>query len=579
MTTIAFLVTALWRGSVNLWRRLRRRRIDWVRMELSGALPELTEPLVWWQRGFGGVATPVSLQLLRRRFERLADDPHIRGVVLIIRDLSAGWASIQSLHEILRLYRDAGKRVVAYLPAADTRTYFAACGADTVLMPPTAYLNLTGLRVELTFFGDALRLAGLEAEVIAVSPYKSGGDQLTRASLSPEAREQLERLMDDRFSMLVETIATARGLSDERVRALVDRAPFRAAAGCEAGLLDGALYEDELEAYLQRLDSEATPRTAPAPVSSASGNPELALIDWLQADRWLPLPPARRERRFVGVIPIIGAIATGPSRRSPLPLPILGGSLAGSDTIVQALRRAERDTRVAAVVMHIDSPGGDSFASDLIWREALRLSRHKPLVVSMGDVAASGGYYIAAPARAIVARPATLTGSIGVYAVRPNGAALLKRARIGVDVISRGANSGLFSPLRPLEASERDALTRTVFETYAIFKDRVREGRGIEEERLEPMAGGRVWTGREAALFGLVDDLGGLPAAVARARELASLPSDPRPTLLIVRGGGRRDLLPRPFPSDEPRGWLPALLEEALRTRVLTALPFVFREA
>lgn len=569
-----YLLTALWRESVNLWRRLRRRRIDWVRMEVSGALPELTEPLVWWQGRFGGGASPLSLQILRRRFERLADDPHIRGVVLVIRDLAAGWAAIQGLHEILRLYRDAGRRVVAYLPSADTRAYFAACCADRVVMPPTAYLNLTGLRVEVTFFGDALRLAGLEAEVIAVSPYKSGGDQLARASLSPEAREQLERLVDDRFTMLVETIAAARGLSADQVRALIDRAPFRADAAREAGLLDATCYEDELEAYLRRLDHPDAAETTP---DKSDGG--LALIDWLQADRWLPLPPARRERRFVGVIPVTGAIATGPSRRSPLPLPILGGNLAGSDTIAQALRRAERDHRVAAVVMHIDSPGGDSFASDLIWREALRLSRRKPLVVSMGDVAASGGYYIAAPARAIMARPATLTGSIGVLAVRVNGAALLERARIGVGVISRGANSGLYSPLRPLEANERDALARTVFETYAIFKDRVREGRGIEEERLEPIAGGRVWTGREAALFGLVDDLGGLPAAVARARELAGLPPDPRPTLLMVRGGGRRDLLPRPFPPAEPQGFLPALLEEALRTRLLAALPFVFREA
>jgi len=578
MATLMYLLTALWRGCVKLWRRLRRRRIDWVRMEVSGALPELAEPLLWWQSRFGGVTTPVSLQSLRRRFERLADDPHIRGVVLVMRDLGAGWAAMQGLHEILRGYRDTGRRVVAYLPSADTRAYFAACGADTVVMPPTAYLNLTGLRVEVTLFGDALRLAGLEAEVIAVSPYKSGGDQLTRASLSPEAREQLERLIDDRFTMLVETIAAARGLGNEQVRALIDRAPFSASAACEAGLLDAALYEDELEAFLRRLDPTAAPASTTAHASAARANDGLALVDWLQADRWLPPPPARRERRFVGVIPVVGAIASGPSRRSPLPLPILGGSLAGSDTIAQALRRAERDTRVAAVVMHIDSPGGDSFASDLIWREALRLSRRKPLVVSMGDVAASGGYYIAAPARAIMARPATLTGSIGVYAVRPNGAALLERARIGVGVISRGANSGLFSPLRPLEATERDALTRTVFETYAIFKERVREGRGIEEEQLEPIAGGRVWTGREAALFGLVDDLGGLPAAVARARELAGLPPDPRPTLLMVRGGGRRDLLPRPFPPGEPQSFLSALLEEALRTRVLTALPFVFRE-
>ncbi|NTU86040.1 MAG: signal peptide peptidase SppA [Chloroflexales bacterium] len=563
MATIMLFLTNLVLGMRNLGRRLRRRRIDWVRMDLAGALPELADEPPWWQRRIAGAAAPLSLQALRRRLERLADDGQIRGVLLVVRDLSAGWAAIEGLHEALRTFRDTGKRVVAYLPTADTRAYMAACGADAILMPPTSYLNLVGLRVEATFLADALRLVGLEAEVIAVSPYKSGGDQLARASISPEGREQLERLVDDRFARLVATVAAARGMSPSVVRALVDRAPLLATDARDVRLLDAALYEDELEGYL----------------GQGAGSPaKLAIIQWSRAARVLPLPLARRQRRYVGVVRVEGAIAQGASRRSPLPLPLIGGSIAGADSVIQALRQAEASDRVGAVVLHIDSPGGDAFASDLIWREALRLGRRKPLVVSMGDVAASGGYYIAAPARAIFARPATLTGSIGVYSLRPNAAALLERVQVGTAVVSRGANSGLFSPSEPLSDGERATLRRFVFEIYDAFKDRVRSGRGLSDEQLEPIAGGRVWTGREAAQLGLVDDLGGFTAAVARARSLADLPPDPRAPILVLRSG-RSPVPPQPFPPpQQPADLLSALLGEALQTRTLAALPWVLRE-
>jgi protease IV len=565
---LLFLLFARFTRAVrNAWRRLVRRRIDWVRLSVSGALPEIADAPSWWQRRFAGASVPLSLLGLRRRLQRLADDPQVHGVLLTITDLSAGWATIEGLHEALRSFRAGGKAVVAYLPAADTRAYLAACGADAIVMPPTAFLNLTGVRVEATFLGDALRLAGLDAEVIAVSPYKSGGDSLARGAITPEAREQLERLVERRFAAVVESVAAARGLTPEAVRELIDRAPLLATAAEAAGLLDGALYEDELEAFLAR-------RSGLEPSA-------LKLVNWRRADRALPLPPIRRERRYVGVVRVEGAIAGGPSRRPPLPLPLIGGSQAGSDTIIQALRQAERDRRVAAVVLHIDSPGGDAFASDLIWREALRLNRAKPLVVSMGDTAASGGYYIAAPARAIVARPSTLTGSIGVYTVRPNAARLLERAEVGVATIARGANSGLYSAARPLDEGERAALRRTVFEIYESFKARVREGRRLSDEQLEPVAGGRVWTGAEAQALGLVDELGGFPGAVARARALAELPPDPRAPILLLRGGGRIPAPPRPFPVEPapaPAGALPALLEEALRPRVLAALPWLTRE-
>lgn len=564
MDIILLALTNLVRRVRNAWRRLRRRRIDWVRLELSGALPELSDEPPWWRR-LVGAAAPLSLHALRRRLERLADDERVRGALLVVDGLDASWAAIEGLHEALRAFRAAGKQAVAYLPEADTRAYLAACGADAILMPPTAHLNLVGLRLEATFLADALRLVGLEAEVIAVSPYKSGGDQLARASISPESREQLERLVDERFASLVAAVSAARGLAPEAVRALIDRAPLLSTEARAAGLLDGALYEDELEEFLREWAGQP-----------ADERP--ALVPWGRAARALPLPLARRQRRYVGVVRVEGAIAQGPSRRSPLPLPLIGGSVAGAESVTRALRRAEADRRVGAVVLHIDSPGGDALASDLIWREALRLGKRKPLVVSMGDVAASGGYYIAAPARAIFARPATLTGSIGVYTLRPNAAGLLERAHVGLAVIARGANSGIFSPAAPLSDGERQALRRTVQEIYDTFKARVRDGRGLSEEQLEPIAGGRVWTGREAAERGLVDDLGGFTAAVARARELAGLEPDPRAPLLVLRGGGRAPVPPRPFPRpDEPADLLPELIEEALRTRTLAALPWVLR--
>jgi protease-4 len=564
-TLLTWLIN-LWRGARNAWRRLLHRRPYWVRLEISGALPEFAEPIGRWRRLLGA-QEPLSLQSLRRRLERLADDPHARGALLIIGDLGAGWATTQSFQEILKNLHASGKGVVAQLSGADTRAYLAACAADRIVMPPTAYLNLLGVRAEAQFLADSLRLAGVEAEVIAVSPYKSGGDQLARAEISPEARAQLERLVEQRYELVVRGIADARGISDDEVRRLIDTAPHRASPAAEAGLLDAALYDDEIEAYLRAYGGEP-----------AAGAPAPALIEWGSAARRMPLPMLRRERRHIGVVSVTGAITAGPSRRSPLPLPIFGGAMAGSDSVSQALRRAERDRRLAALVLHIDSPGGDSFASDLIWREVLRVAKGRPVVVSMGDAAASGGYYIAAPARAIVAQPATLTGSIGVYAVRPNLSGLLEKAEVGTAVIARGARSGLFSPLAAMSDEERAALRRTVGETYSAFKERVRAGRGLSEERLEPIAGGRVWSGAEAAQLGLVDVLGGLPTAVAKARELAGLPADERAPLVLYRGG-RGQSAPKPFadPPDPPAA-LAALLGDALRPRILAALPWVLWE-
>ncbi|MFV9504843.1 MAG: S49 family peptidase [Oscillochloridaceae bacterium umkhey_bin13] len=619
LTTFIIFFRNSWRRLINSWRRSARHPVGWVRLEIGGPLPELADEPPWWQRRFAGAQAPLSLQTLRRRLA-LIRDGKAQGVVLVIRGLEAGWATIESLHEVLAQYRASGGRIVAYLEGGGSRTYLAACAAEAIIMPPSATLNLLGLRVEATFLADTLRLAGIEAEVIAVSPYKSGGDQFARAQISPEAREQLERITEQRFTLLVETIATARKLRVDQVRGLIDAAPYPGPDAVTAGLLDATCYEDELEAWLRSWSTPPAEVSAPSAPSvaepttvaevSAPSAPSVAepttvtmaslsdapvspapdiqtktpplLLTWTQATRRLPRPLIRRERRYVGVVQVEGAISPGASRRSPLPVPLIGGEMAGAATIIQALRQVERNAQVAAVVVHVDSPGGDAFASDLIWREVLRLSQRKPLVVSMGDVAASGGYYIAAPARAIYARSTTLTGSIGVYTVRPNLAGLIQRAEVGTAVISRGANSGIFASSAPLTEAERATLTRGVATAYAEFKQRVRAGRKLSAEQLEPIVGGRVWSGSEALAHGLVDELGGFSGAVARARSLAELPPDPEAPLLVFRGAGKGTILPHPFPSEPPtpapNEWLTLLYHELRQTRMLAALPWVLWE-
>jgi protease-4 len=528
--------------------------VDYVRVEIVGALPEFTPSPPWWQRRFLGMSAPLSLYELRRQLARIAADPQTTGVLLRINGLAAGWATLQSLRDEIRHFRACGKRVVAYVLTPDMAGYYAACAADEIILPPTSFLNVVGLRAEVQFLKDAMAKVGLAAEVEAVSPYKSAGEQFVRSDISPENREQLERLLDARFAEVLRAIGDGRGKSADEVRALIDRAPLSARAARDIGLVDALRYEDELDEHLK------------------IGERDPKILDWGKARRALRLTPAHHHRKQIGVVAVEGVIATGSSRSLPIPLPLIGGQQAGADSVGQALRQAERNRKVAAVILYVNSPGGDAFASDLMWREVLRVRRKKPVVVAMGDAAASGGYYIAAPASAIVAQPGSLTGSIGVILLRPIAAGLFERAGINTVVLSRGAHSGVLSITEPPTEGERLALRDLIFTSYAEFKQRVCEGRALTEEKLEPIAGGRIWLGQEAQQLGLVDQLGGLPEALLRAQELAGLAQDRNAALLLLRGGRAR-FPPQPFPIDKPVD-LARELEAALRPRIWALLPF-----
>ncbi|HLL56703.1 MAG TPA: signal peptide peptidase SppA [Rubrobacteraceae bacterium] len=522
---------------VNLLRNafsrvLRRRPPDFVWLHITGSLPELDDACPnLLRRRLDPWSSPPSLEGIRSRLDRILADGRPHGVLLRIENLDAGWASLEELRQELHRFRSNGKKVVAYLVDPDTRSYYLAAAGDEVFATPLATLNTVGLRARVNFLKDTLDLAGLRTEVVAVSPYKSAYGTFSRSDFSPEAREQTERLLDQRYKEIVAVISDERGLPPEEVRNLIDLAPYPAREAVRNGLLDGVFYEDELSRRL------------------GEGSPA-RLAEWGVARRSLRLPYRRhRARKVVGLVSIRGTIVRGSSRRLPIPLPLLGREQAGSDSVVAALRVAEKSRRVGAVLLHVDSPGGDALASDLIWREVQRIDAKKPVVILMGNTAASGGYYVSAAASRVFARKNTITGSIGVILTRPVAAELLNKLKVNPVTIARGARSNLLDPRRAPTPDELYILNQQLQTFYREFKDRVEQGRNLDPRVLEEVAGGRVWTGTEALELSLVDEIGSFTDALDEARRLAGIPEGT--TGAFVRVTPPRG--PRPMPGGYAR--------------------------
>jgi protease IV len=546
---------------VNLWRLLRNARArmigrppDYVWIDVAGPLAEFETPVGFLRRRLSPGPGPPTLERLRLFLDRIASDGRPGGVVLRIKNLEAGWAALEELRREILAFRSRGRRVVAYLSdPVNIRTYYLACAADEVLATPLADLNVVGVRARVDFLKDALDNLGLEVEVVAVSPYKSAGERFVRDDFSRESREQAGRLLDRRFEEVVEAISEGRGLSQAEVRARIDLAPYGAPEALTEGLLDGVCYEDELAERLGQEDRRAR------------------LAEWGQA-RWsLPMPYRRRLRARVALVTLSGAIVRGRGRRLPFPLPFVGGEQAGSDTVVASLRMAEKNRRVSAVLFHVDSPGGDALASDLIWREVERVNAKKPVVVLMGNAAASGGYYVSAAASHVVARRGTLTGSIGVLTIRPIALGLYEKLGINPVGLERGARAGLLDPSRRPGPDERRVIEGQIGRIYTEFKDRVVRGRGMESLDLESIAGGRVWTGAEALDLGLIDETGGFREALGKARELGGIQRDAPGVLRRIdppRGG-------RPTPGEPAQAVVDAIGETWLALSELRSGAFL----
>jgi protease-4 len=502
--------------------------------------------------------------------------------------LRTGPSTLHSLRRMLLGLRAEGKRLVAWLPSATTWDYYLASACDEVILPQSGRLFVLGLRAEPMFLKDTLALAGVEADLEAIAEYKVSPDTFRRSTMTEPHREMLDAVLDSLFDELVAAIAEGRGVGPARVRELIDAMPLTPAEAVEAGLADAVLYEDELPAYLSSSAGQVS-----IPAEQREGNAEevsTTLLTWQEAARWLHKPVTWTTRQLVGVVSLEGLIVPGRSRRAPVPIPLpFGEAQAGAETIVQALRRAEADKRIAAVIFHVESPGGSALASDLICREVRRLRERKPVVVLMGGQATSGGYYVSALADRIVARPHTLTGSIGIWGGKFILADLYGKLGVGRELLQRGAMAGLYSEMVPFSEEERALVRRDLGEAYARFKARVAEGRGMTEEQVEEIARGRVWTGAQAREIGLVDELGDFDTALAAARKLAGLEPERAYTVVQVRPP-RHELLPLSFPlggeKDSivagPGGVLDALLSHATpgrlaRERVWALAPWAVR--
>jgi protease-4 len=563
------------------WRRAKREVAPYIALSINGELAEFPVPsplpkIPFIKKWLPIPSGPTSVSELRRTFEQLAHDPRVKGVRLKL-NCSADASLYQSLRKILLDFRAQGKRIVAYGESFGAFQYYLACACDEIVMLPSAEWGVLGFQSEYVFFKDALDQLGIGVDLVRVSPFKSAGDQFVQTDFSEDSRKQAEWLLDARFEELVRGIAEGRKLEPERVRDLINQAPFSAPQAVQHGLLDAALYEDELERYISPESAERKPDDPPrwfkalpaqwqAKLKEQMGDePAPALAPYADVRKSLLIPYIEYANKVVGVVRIEGTIASGNSIESPLPIPFIGGQIAGSNTIAQAIRQAEQDKNVAAVILYVDSPGGSSLASDVMAREVRRLMLKKPVVAYMGGVAASGGYYVSALANCIVAQPMTMTGSIGVFAMKPNTHEAYDKLLLHRTLLKRGQNAGMFSYATPLSESERAAIENSVSRTYHEFKQIVAEGRKLDYDALEPLCGGRVWTGEMAHERQLVDALGDFPAALEKARELAKLPEDKKVCAVLI-SPPKEAVLPRAF---EKAGAIKDLLSSLEEMRAL----------
>lgn len=571
------------RATIHNWRaRWQPTLTDYILISLAGEMPEFIPPpppwVKWLPTGFFTPPSGWSLNGLRYAFDDVARDPRPVGVLLNLSGLNVGWATAQSLRDLISRLRKKKKKVVVYSAYYDIIDYYVATAADVILAPKPAMWDVTGLRVELTFLKDAFAAWGVQAEVVNVSPYKTAWDTYARNDISPEHRAMIEWMMDGRFEILVEAIAQSRKLEPARVRELIDGAPYLAEAARERGLFDAILYEDELAEYLGPDHKAEKPSRfkfnwkfwkKEEKEEKTPAKPKATLKRWGQVWSALLQPIRWRSGKRIGIIPIEGVIIPGrsqsppiPALPIPIPLPFVDEPMAGSETIAQHLRDAEKDDAIAAVVMYVNSGGGSALASDLIWRDVERVRRRKPVVVYMGNVAASGGYYVAATTNHIVAQPLTITGSIGVVSLKFVTAGLYEKFKANRVVIKRGANVGLYADDAPFTPELRAVAEAQADAYYTDFKRVVISGRNLEEPALEEVAGGRVWLGQQALGHKLIDQLGDLQVAIDQARALAKVAADKwTPHVWYTGTGG--NLLPPPFPATPPS---PANYVELART-------------
>jgi protease-4 len=437
-------------------------------------------------------------------------DARITSVLIMPSSLDLPyWGKVQELRDAIADFRRSGKKVTAFLEYGGDREYFLASAADRVYLLPTSPLDLTGVASYEIFLRGTLDKLGVYPDFLHIGEYKTATNQLTEKSMTPAHREMTEALNRDMFDQLVRGIAQGRRKSETEVRALIMRGPLLPQEALKAGLVDGLAYEDQLDDRVPELRAQ-------------SG--ETKRIDDSDYSRIEPQSVGIRPRSRIAILYAVGTITSGKSAFDPV-----NGSVVGSETLVEQIRQVRDDNSIKAIVLRVDSPGGSSVASDVIWRELMITRDQKPsrpLITSMSDLAASGGYYISLPGQTIVAQPGTLTGSIGIYTGKMVLAGTLDKIGVTEETVTSGGNADIYSPFAKFTPDQRARVDAFLRDFYANFLDKVAASRHTTREQVNRIAQGRVWTGAQAREHGLVDMLGGLDTAISIAKQQAKIPAD-----------------------------------------------------
>ncbi len=483
-----------------------------LRLSLSGSIDEMSAPSLPIP---GQPASGLTTIELWSSLRKAAVDDRVKAVVLETRMPSLGWATAQEIRGSLEKFRkDSGKPVYAYLRTPRMVDYYIATAADKIYASPEDLILMQGMRVEVMYLKNTLDKVGVSMEVEHAGRYKDAGDQYTESKMTPETREVLNSLLDGLYNEFLTTSGSARNKSPEELAAILDRGPFTAASAVEEGLFDGVRHEQQLKDEIKEA---------------------LKLEDYKETDakKYRAISPS--SLGLTGSSSIAFVVAQGDIMRGKTDS-FTESSMIASESIAATLRSVAKNKDIKGIVLRIDSPGGDAVASDEILEVVREVSGKKPLVISMGDYAASGGYYMAMTGDPIVAYPSTITGSIGVVFAKPVLKGLYNNLGITKDSVSRGKNSGFLSDYEALDAAGRENLKSLIQAMYKSFLDEVATGRKRPVEEVAPLAEGRVWLGSQALERGLLDELGGIDVALARVKKQAGIADDDKLKVMVYPG-------------------------------------------
>src|SRR5690349_4825988 len=498
-------------GIAVLWIALRKgeptiRDNSVLALRVAGSLPDYS-PDDPFKRFFGG--PDQSLTGLVMQFKKAKVDNRIKAILLDIDTSGVGWGKAEEIRDAITDFRSSGKPVYAYIEFGLNKEYYIATACDKIIVPPPGELFINGLAADVMFFRGSLDKLGIYPDIYQIGKYKSAGDMFTQKQMTEAHRQYINEMLDDLYGRYITTIAQARHRTPDEVKALIDNAPYSAAKAKEVGLIDDVLYQDDVEKQFKKL----------------LGYKETDQFVSVRGTDYRDVQPESlglNKGEKIAVIYASGEIGSGTSQNSPS-----GEQSIGSDTLAKALNDAAADTSLKAIVLRVDSPGGSGLASDIIWHAVEAANQKKPVVVSMSDVAASGGYYISASAAKIIAEPSTITGSIGVVAGKPVLRGFYDWLGISNEYVLRGKNAGMFRETEKFSDDERAKFEDWIKTTYyQDFVPKVAKGRNKDAQYIDSVGQGRVWTGGQAKDRGLVDEFGALEKAIEVAKQLANIPAD-----------------------------------------------------